>query len=862
MAQVEIKNDSERLAIKNARLAMAFDKAQKGAVCSLVDNATGQEFAAADPEMRLFRIGVSAPGDTTGKPTWLTNRDAGEVRYAVEDQGGGKTAKLTFDRLGGKRLQVECTLAVDNDMVRWRFGVEGPESLILEEIEGPAMLLRAPLGKDSDDALVAGITKGGVYHRPSQWPAGRGIQANQPANLAAQFVCHYNTRSGFYCATQDSKGYPKTCIARRTKAGLEQVWQFHVFHDLSNRFDMSFDVAQTTFRAGKPDAPASWRDAADIYKAWALKQPWCAKTLVQRTDLPDWLKQGPAMVRFNRNWLAKPERVESWLKDYWQKHFPQAPLIVAFWGWEGVEPWISPHYFPPYPSEEGLKKYIQAVRDVGGHPFFWPSGYQWAIAFRKKPDGTFELDDRANFDKVGRPHAIIQRDGAFYAREYPWVYGGQNATLCRGDAWTRDWLNNIALELTKRGADLIQVDQVVGAGVPGGGRCYSREHGHPPGPGLWDADAFHEQLRTMHETCKALNPDIILGFEEPQELYLQQIGIQDYRDFEVLLKPSLPNVMPASVFGYLYHEFVPCFQSNPRGSDRFMMAYCLVTGQVPHVVPHWPVTPAPLLAGGGFEEWNKGVPDGWEHVKGYRNRDYNGVPYCDEAVKHGGRFSLRIENQKADDIVQVSQNIPIGNNGLAAGKTYRMRVWVKADQVAQPNAIGIGAFDNAFRPKGGWRIPLAENKDWKEAEVDMALPADALVLRVMLHVVGPCKVWLDDISIEEQGKDGAYRVAMGTGLPPGHDLAVQWVKLFHGEGRPYLHLGQMLHPPALLASRAKDRSGIELPAILHNAFRAPDGSEAVVAVNVTDTPQEGTLKWPDRGVPVKLKPWEATLIKK
>ena len=119
-------------------------------------------------------------------------------------------------------------------------------------------------------------------------------------------------------------------------------------------FELGYEVSTTTFTAQTPGEPTDWRDAADIYKQWALQQPWCAVPYAQRTDIPDWMKSGPSMIRFHRDWLGRPERVESWLNDYWKKHFPGVPLIVALWGWERVGSWVSPKYFPPYPSEAGF----------------------------------------------------------------------------------------------------------------------------------------------------------------------------------------------------------------------------------------------------------------------------------------------------------------------------------------------------------------------------------------------------------------------------------------------------------------------------------------------------------------------------
>ena len=52
----------------------------------------------------------------------------------------------------------------------------------------------------------------------------------------------------------------------------------------------------------------------------------------------------------------------------------------------------------------------------------------------------------------------------------------------------------------------------------------------------------------------------------------------------------------------------------------------------------------------------------------------------------------------------------------------------------------------------------------------------------------------------------------------------------------------------------------EFPAILHNAFRAPDGSAAVILLNITDQPQVGRLTWGGAETELKLTPWELRLV--
>jgi len=848
------------LTLRTASARLALDRTAYGAVVSLKDAVTGREFIAAEPQPDLFAIGFSEAGETPGPLNWLAARDAQGFAARVDELDGARTARLDFRNLGGRGIDVECTVTArrSEEALLWEMRISGPDSLVLEEVSYPILALRTPLGEGpDDDAVVAGLTKGGVFRAPSRWRENSVLYSSQPGGLAAQFCCHYGPGGGVYSATRDSEGYPKAVQFRRTNRGLELKWRRFCYHRLSSQFEPGYPIAVQTFRSPDPARSTDWRDAADIYKAWALRQPWCARTLAEREDLPDWLRTGPAMVRFTRQWLAHPERIETWLRDCWRRDFPPAPLIVAFWGWEHVDTWISPHYFPPYPSEQGLARIVRAVGEAGGHPFFWPSGYHWAVTYRQRRDGSFEWDDRDEFEAVGAPHAVVRRGGSLWGARHPWLGGGMNRGLCRGDAWTRQWLDRIAVGLTRRGADLIQIDQVVGALGPNQGRCYSARHGHPVGPGLWDTKAFGEQLRSMRHACAALNPQLVLGFEEPQELFIQQVGIQDYRDTQ---KPWSAPVAPepASVFGYLYHEFLPCFQSNPRPGDRRTMAYCLVNGQMPHIAPQWPVGPSAALRNGSFEEWDGGVPDGWERVKGYRGQAYSGLARRDGSLVHGGRASLRLTSAGVDEIAQVSQNVPIGPEGLNIGDSYRFSVWFRGPSFRAGNAIVLGAFDSDWNAKAVWRVPLTPSAEWRKGGVTFGIPPGAVRLRIMLHLIGPGEVWLDDVTLEEHSPDGSWQQAMLPGLPPAHGLARRWVELFHGEGRPYLLLGRMLHPPRVEEPAS---SGGGAAAMLCNAYRAPDGSEALVLVNSSGTVRRCVVTWRGRERPFRFEPWEVRLVR-
>ena len=842
------------LALHNGRLSVAFDPAQHGAITSLV--ADGCQFIAKQRTPRLFQLDLSPAGDLMAKRIIVSSRDMARYKATRRTEGRQTIARLEFAGPAERPIEVVCTFtATEGDpLMRARIEVQCPPSLVLESVRFPMMTLRAPLGQGESDALVLGSTKGGVYRQPWAYKPGQGVQFTQPGNLVAAMACYGDDDIGLFSGLFDTRGYRKSVAATRTNEGLDLAWVHPCL--IAGRFATGYDAVLTTYSRREQGRRVDWRDGADIYKAWAVHRPWCAKTLAQRDDLPAWYKRGPAMVRFGREWLAKPERIERWLKDYWQGQFPRMPLIVAYWGWEKVDTWITPEYFPCFPSDEEFRRLVKLGRTMDAHAFCWPSGYHYTITYDKGPDGHFVWDDRARFDAEARSHAICGRDGKVIIGDRFWLRGGQCATVCPGDAWTIDWFNRICAQIASRGVEMIQVDQVVGGGFP---LCYSATHGHAPGAGLWTSDAIHKQLDTMLAECRKIEPEAIIGVEEPNEWFIQQVGIQDYRDLESLKGLATE---PASVFGYLYHEYLPMFQSNPPGHLRLAEAYCLVNGQMPHFVPSARMG-GPLPVNGGFEEMHSRFPEAWDKVRGYKGVVYSGEATSDAEQHHAGHASLRLKNTEPGQVVQVSQNVPMGGD-FQPGRTYRLSVWMKTAGLKDANAVSFATFASGLESTGGWRIGVPRtDSDWTRGSADFTVPAASAMLRIMLQLTGPGTLWLDDLHLEEVRADGSFAEVQQPKWPIDHEFMRQWVDLFHGAGRPYLFFGKMVHPPELNVGTV-DALNRKFPAVLHNAYQAPDQSVAVVLVNVTDVPQTVDLAWPgtkDRQSLV-LQPWQVRLVPK
>ncbi|MBM3474887.1 MAG: hypothetical protein FJX75_16620 [Armatimonadetes bacterium] len=853
---VAVRDEPDRVILHNERFELAVGKAQKGGLVSLIDRRSGREMVAQQAWPRLFTLALTARDSDGRQRTYVSSTDAGSVDFTLDGEAGTQRLRMRFHNLGGRGIECTCSAAVreGDPYVRWRLEeVRLPEGLALEEAQFPFIVLRAPLQEGQEDLAVLGHTKGGVHHRPGAWKVGQAAGATQPGWMCAQFGSYYDAAAGLYTAAEDAKGYPKSLWLRRAQEGMEVAWSAPCF--ASETFALDYDVVLTTFAGSDPGTPTDWRDAADLYKAWAEKQPWCAKRLVERADVPQWLKSGPAMVRFGRDWLAQPDSIERWLNDYWLKRFrPKTPLIVAYWGWEKVQYWVTPDYFPVFPSDEVFTGIAKMNRRIGGHVFPWPSGYHYTLMYGAREDGTFEWDDRERFAREAEPHAVVNRDDTTWLSKPSWLKGGENSCMCPGDPWTIDWWNRTCEQLVERGADMLQVDQVVGGRFP---PCYSPKHGHPPGPGLWMAEVFRMQLETMLQRCRKINPQAVVCFEEPNEHFIQQAFIQDYRDLEPPWSGPAPE--RASVFNYVYHEYLPTFQSNPRAGDRRTQAYCLANGEIPHFVPSRDIGPGPFLSNGGFEEWRGDVPVGWDRVGGWQGETWNGRCFRDDQEKHGGECSVRLESTEGDT-VQVSRNLNFGET-LRIGGTYRLSAWMKSRELAKPNNIMLGAITWDIKSKGGWQLPMPSPEEgWVRREATFTVPAGADFLRIMMHVSGRGVVWVDDMLLEEIAPDGTAREVSRPEVPPEHDLMRQWVDLFAGEGRPYLEHGRMLHPPKLEVEGNPEPEG-GMPVVMHNAFRAPDGSEAVVIVNAADVPHTANLTWQGRERTLGLGPWEVRLVK-
>ena len=820
--------------VKSATLTVELDESAKGAVSRMV-TANGAELGSMSGKTNLFELKATRADDFKKSETFAA-LDA--TTFSVEKTA--ESVKLVYG--GFKKAGVEsvvCTVRGSGTYVRWGISVRMTPGWALEETTYPRTLVSSVLGTDGgDDRFVYGTAKGGVTHNPGAKGTGWRAYSKMPGPLVAQFATVYDDRAGFYFATEDGACHSKFVGAECMKDGILVTTRRIGFDE--GEVVQAYEVVTGGFE-GTPGNPCTWHDAADLYKKWAVRQTWTTKPFRDRDDVPDWMRDAPAMVRFHREWLQHPEKIRAWMADYWKKEFVSAPLVMAYWGWEKRGSWVTPDYFPVVPDNERFAALVADMKKLGGHAFPWPSGYHWTTTYDRKSDGSFVWDDRARFAKIAETHAVFNRDGKRYVRTPSWLRGGDCACMCGGDPWTRNWWNNdICLPLVKLGCEMIQVDQVVGGAFPA---CWAKNHPHGPGEGLWKTKVFLEQLETMREVMRTVEKNSIVCVEEPCEFYNHLIGIQDYRDCECRAAEW------ASVFNYIYHEYVPCFQSNPRRGNRVWQAHEAADGQIPFLSPSENDLGGehPALVNGDFEVASDGRFRGWEKLAGYNGVKWDGRMFVDKETRHDGANAIRLEVKKGENAVQVSQNVHVDDVAFKPGRTYRLSAWLKTDHSSRPNSVNYCFLGSHVRG-GSLSFPKPE-EGWKFLSSDFQVPVDAESLRIMMHLAGDAKAWVDSMKVEEVLEDGTTKDVILSGRGAYDAFMRRWVDLYHGEGRDWLAFGRQVKPPRLIcASQSYSMTfhgGVKQldskPVAFCNAYESLDGRRAVVVVNATAASQTVTL---------------------
>ena len=671
---------------------------------------------------------------------------------------------------------------------------------------------------------------------------------------AGQFAATWDDEEGVYFGVEDASDDNHLIGFREEAGGL--VFSDEVSGWSSGEVATGYDVVVRKVRRGA--SPLVWSDFCDIYREWDERQPWSGKPLAKRGDVPDWLKAGAAMTRFSRGWLEDPERLERHL-DWWRRTFGDQPVLAAIWGWEKVGTWYSPDYFPCYPDDATFAKCIAAMKKRGFHPFAWPSGLNWSVTIGDLGGGRFRWDGREDWFKPNLAHFARARDGQ-YTRKAFWLENGSQTTLCGGDEWSLDWFVGVVRELAARGIEIIQIDQYGGGQMP---ECWNPEHGHELGNGKWQIGAS----RRILEKVRAV-PGVTAACAEMRcERLNGLVALQDIRDIDT------GDDRTVDVFGYIHHDKVIPFQSNPRRNNLWHLAHMASEGQMPFFEPQYEnsMPTRPALKNGGFEEGtdNARGPECWDRrpfigagcfrgvdwkkpawgVRGWTHSGWVGIAtFWEKEDVHSGSRCVRVTHIDSDGWLDHGNPIQLVQTveGLLPGR-YTVSCWVKSENDLAEFKLGDGERELASNK-------LPSNGKWTRIELAADVEGE---LTVMFFARLGAKFLLDDIRLTKDGCD-----VVQSGETRWTEFYRRWISLYCGEASKFLVRGRRIRAPEVTCAKIRlgGDSGREAEAVCCAAYRASDGDEAVVLANGTWSDQAVELEWDGARKSVVVAPGGIVLV--
>jgi len=513
----------------------------------------------------------------------VASSEAKEVSVSKSGNEDGQTVTIEYKEIGqlpvDARVTIRCPAA--ETLTYWSLEVNNRTTSWIGHIQFP--VIEVPFDNPTDkhyshvlwsfaDGALAGPVQPGMslggwggteYDTTETWRYN-----NYPGEwTSTQLMAYYNDAGGLYVACDDAKGLPKFIDPLMEREGVVMGLGHYPGTRGPGVSTLPYNVVLGTFHG-------DWYAAAEIYRNWASRQPFCATKLSQRTDTPKWLSDSPVGISFpmrgQGDWdppaAVNPEYTPlTNALPYLEKLAAalESPLLPIVFNWEQGGPWVQPDAYPPVGGEAAVREFMSKARAKGWHPMIYGDGLCW-VTWQKNTN----YDGLPYFHSHGGDDAVARKwDGTFLEDVWPWR---KNYVACVGTEKGRRMVLDMTRRMAELGPDVVQqFDQ-----GPGPRACYAPNHGHPPVPGPWMSESFNDLVISDDQIARSVNPAVAMSCEgAPPETHLQDFQIWDAR------------VSTCPLYSFLYHEYGNGFEGfyTNRVNDealRLSAARALVNGYI------------------------------------------------------------------------------------------------------------------------------------------------------------------------------------------------------------------------------------------------------------------------------------------
>jgi hypothetical protein len=578
-----------RWRIGNRRIALEFSRARKGALTAVVDRRTGCNLLRdpAAPAL-LWRLALRRQG--TSELTWIDSSQARRVRGALERDGGDTALRLTSSGFpGGLTVTVTVSLAADSAFSRWRIAVAGLGGRrVLHQAVCPIVAGLVKLGDPApgESLVMPMLGEGYVFRHPypvrDNLPLSTGpgpemaevglgrVGGRYPGALALQMCAFHNDRAGLYLAAHDAAMHVKEFEMGPWEPDPERpVLRMSYFPGETRDAEVSlpYDAVVGVFHG-------DWHDAADLYKAWAVRQWWCERKLWDR-DIAEWMRRGVGGVFQMSNYHIPKiklnhsmDRIADVVNDL--STSSGAPLLGLIFNWERGGAWTGPKgFFPPREGAERFRRAMRRLRRAGNYGFVYITGGCWYIANTYDPP----FDSSAAFEKEGRPNAL--KDPAGKAMIESWYPGWKSSRLCPATDYTRDLTVDLFLRCLDLGCTVVQIDNFP---CCNSGACHDPAHGHPPGHGPWWSESWGRILAEVRRRAKARDPECAVSTEGICECFIPWLDFFDQRAGNMEFFGHYGRTLPMGgetvpLFSYVYGGYIGAYYAAYPECNRPEVLY-------------------------------------------------------------------------------------------------------------------------------------------------------------------------------------------------------------------------------------------------------------------------------------------------
>ena len=595
--QLDLQFQGDRIFFANRHIGLEFHQSASGfELVRLYGISAGQDFLTPDTAEKshdLFEIRMTLDPKVIGQDRRATTRAgrlqimevmagdsfmigtqaAQNVSWEQEQSASQLVLRLKWNRINAREdpgvidVEVTVTLRAGDPHSYWRIAITNRSRRYgIERARFPNLSL-APIGQARDNVFLFPKWRGGLVQDPFHAPLGLGkkyhtVGAFYPYLFNMQFQALYNQKSGngLYLATRDSA--PHLMNFQIINSTSEIAWRPGHFPPnitfSGEDYALPYDCVVRPFRG-------DWFDACQIYRQWAIEQPWCRKgPLLKRDDIPTWYKETPfffyATTADSAEGTHSPDDNLHIGADHFRQFLKWADmrLPVNWYSWEKYIPgktnlhtpfnrrrspshgrWVGLYShncfdgnYPQIPALADFSAVSADLRKEGG----MVCPYIILTMFDQGPT------ENAPYAAQAKPHLCRDLYGSILS------YGGYRSWLpCVHTQWWRDRLKETCIELLNReNVGGIYLDVMHGSGQP----CYWTPHGHSAAGGRSMPDGMHGLTEQIRNAVKAEDPEAITTGEDSSENMIDVID-------GVLYQRTLRSENKAPLFATIYQDYIP-----------------------------------------------------------------------------------------------------------------------------------------------------------------------------------------------------------------------------------------------------------------------------------------------------------------